>query len=246
MTETFETYLSKTRALSQKTVRLYLADKAACDTFLRKQFCLEAEQVTSKEIDLFIAYKRQNCSSSASYKRIVGALASYKAFLALASNGTVPATNKSRQKESPYAYKLPFYCTPEQAEALVQKCLLDSSPDGVRLSLMVQILLFTPIRLQELVTLSYQALLVSPEELSLCVGVKQYKVLVSPEYSMLVQSYKDSCQERLFPLSRQAAAALLRRLSVKEQAEEVRLGSLPRHKRFELLREAYNKVRPRL
>lgn len=146
------------RALSKNSILSYKRDLFDFRNYITDQKLSELN-ITSENIRHWIEYLANNNLQARSINRKISTIKSYYEFL-ISENHTAfnPVLNVDLPK---YQNKLPEILSIEEIKKLLEYCVQDSSPGGIRLNAMIHLLYASGLRVSELVSLKLTDVLTS-------------------------------------------------------------------------------------
>ena len=160
--ESFVEYLVTQKNLSKNTRMSYVSDIKIFFKFIRNKLL---EDINNIEIKEFTKFLSNNYSNSTHYRK----LSSLKQFFLFLNEENILDSNPINDIEFPKSKKpLPKVLSEKETMILIDSSYKDKSPRGIRLSVMLEIMYVTGIRVSELVSLKvssfkddYKSILVS-------------------------------------------------------------------------------------
>ena len=160
--ESFVEYLVTQKNLSKNTRMSYVSDINIFFKFIRNKLLQDIKNIEIKEFTKFLS---NNYSNSTHYRK----LSSLKQFFLFLNEENILDSNPINDIEFPKSKKpLPKVLSEKETMILIDSSYKDKSPRGIRLSVMLEIMYVTGIRVSELVSLKvssfkddYKSILVS-------------------------------------------------------------------------------------
>ena len=160
--ESFVEYLVTQKNLSKNTCMSYVSDINIFFKFIRNKLLQDINNIEIKEFTKFLSI---NYSNSTHYRK----LSSLKQFFLFLNEENILDSNPINDIEFPKSKKpLPKVLSEKETMILIDSSYKDKSPRGIRLSVMLEIMYVTGIRVSELVSLKvssfkddYKSILVS-------------------------------------------------------------------------------------
>ncbi len=204
--ESFSEMLLGERGVSRHTLQAYESDIKELAAFIVSH--APAQKLETVDLETLKAYfsylaKRRLAPSSAARK-----LSAIRQFFQFACSEGLRADNPALSLDAPKAAKpLPRYLVAEEVEALLTQAHSDGTPEGLRLTALLETLYATGLRVSELVSL---------ELASLQTNTRNAILHADNLKDFLIVRGKGG-KERLVPFNHSAKSALVRYLAVRQR-----------------------------
>lgn len=185
--------LSAERNAAKNTRESYQRDLKKLDAALNKPFL----ELTKDDLSTYLDALKQRVSLS-TVARTLSALKQFYNFLL--SEELVQQNPLIRMKQSRAGKRLPKFLSIEAVDKLLEESYKNASPEGIRLSTMLELLYATGMRVSELVELPLKSLIFEPSTKKL-------------QQCLMVKGKGD--KERLVPLHEKAVDSLMNYLKIR-------------------------------